>query len=84
MNDPKAAREAFLEIVDNQIASNDPPETRQTFDRLTKSGWSQEDSKKLIAQCVAVELYSVMTKQEPFNEERFIKNLKNLPEEPFE
>ncbi len=27
-------REMFLDIIDNQIADNDPPETKQTLDRL--------------------------------------------------
>ncbi len=84
MDDPKAVREAFLEIVNSQITNNDPPETKQTFERLIKSGWSQQDSKKMIATCIAVEFYGIMTKQKPFNDERYLKNLKNLPEEPFE
>ena len=36
---------SFLEVVDNQLKANDPPETRQTLDRLIAQGISQEDAK---------------------------------------
>ena len=29
---------AILEVVDNQIRDNDPPETKKTFNRLMKEG----------------------------------------------
>lgn len=31
-------RASFLEVVDNQLKANDPPETRQTLDRLIAQG----------------------------------------------
>jgi len=40
----------FLQIVDNQLKANDPPETRQTLDRLLAQGFSREDAKIYIAQ----------------------------------
>lgn len=33
---------SFLEVVDNQLRANDPPETRQTLDRLIAEGISRE------------------------------------------
>jgi hypothetical protein len=75
-------RAQMLAIVDNQIASNDPPETEQTLKRLVQEGWSQGEAKKLIAQCVAFEMFGVIENQEKFNDNRFINNLKNLPKEP--
>lgn len=33
----------FLQIVDNQLRANDPPEARQTLDRLIAQGISQEE-----------------------------------------
>lgn len=75
---------AFLEVVNNQIANNDPPETRQTLDRLISAGISEEDARILIAQAVCVEMYDVMKNQKTFNRERYLRNLKKLPEEPEE
>lgn len=75
---------AFMEVVDNQIASNDPPETRQTLDRLTSQGISKQDARIYIGQAVCVEVWDIMKNKKEFNRERFVRNLKNLPEEPKE
>lgn len=75
---------AFMEVVDNQIASNDPPETRETLDRLTSQGISEQDVRIYIGQAVCVEVWDIMKNKKEFNRERFVRNLKNLPEEPKE
>ncbi len=31
-------RSAILKAVENQLASNNPPETKQTYDRLLREG----------------------------------------------
>jgi hypothetical protein len=77
-------REQILQVVENQLRTNDPPETKQAYKRLTESGISDEDARIYIGQCVAVEIYDVLKNQQPFNQERFVSNLKKLPEEPFE
>ncbi len=38
----------------------------------------------LIAQCLIVEIFDIGKHQKPYNHERYLKNLKKLPEEPFE
>ena len=77
-------RMAILETVDNQIKSKKPPATVQTLERLKKLGYSEEDARLLIGQCVAVEFFHVFNKSTPFDEKRFIKNLNKLPAEPFD
>ena len=77
-------REAFLEVVDNQLRENNPPETKQTLDRLMAEGYPAEEAKLLIAQAVAVETYTILKTQAPFNRERFVRNLTALPQEPKE
>lgn len=77
-------RDNIFEIIDNQIKSNDPPETALTFKRLKNEGFDDFTIKQLIGQCVAVEIYNIMKYKKPFDENRYIKNLKNLPKEPFE
>ncbi|MFH2045045.1 MAG: hypothetical protein ABIK92_07850 [Pseudomonadota bacterium] len=72
----------ILEVVDNQLKANEPPETRQTFDRLVSEGYSEEDAKKLIGSVVASEIFDVLKKQKPFNRERFVKALNKLPKLP--
>jgi hypothetical protein len=77
-------REQIFEILKNQIKDNDPPETKITYTRLKKLGYNDFETKQLIGQCVAVELFQVLKFKEPFDEERYVKNLKNLPKEPFD
>jgi hypothetical protein len=77
-------RAAILEVVEEQLRKGDPPETRETLDRLTREGFSDADARVLLGQVVAVELYCVSKEKKPFNRERFVKNLQNLPAEPHE
>jgi len=75
-------RAAILEVVDNQLVNNTPPETRQTFERLLREGKSEDEAKMLIASVVAVEIFEVLNRQEPYKNERFVKALNRLPELP--
>jgi hypothetical protein len=73
---------AFLETVENQLADNDPTETRETLERLVKQGISEEDAKLYIAQAVCVEVFDIMKNNREFNLKRYLKNLERLPKEP--
>ncbi len=77
-------RNVIFEVIDNQINDNNPAETALTLKRLRDEGHSEFEARQLIGQAVAVELFCVMKKKSPFNEARYIKNLKNLPKEPVE
>jgi len=74
----------ILETVNNQLKSGDPPEARQTFNRLIEQGISEEDAKIYIGQAVTVEIFNIMKYGETFNLERYIRNLAGLPKEPWE
>jgi len=75
---------ALMEAVDNHIRDNDTPETRKTLNRLISQGISKENALIYIGQAVCVEAWDIMRNQKEFNRERFVRNLKNLPEEPKE
>ena len=77
-------RAHILEIVGNQLEENNPPETQITYDRLISEGFNDIQVRQLIAQCVAVEIFEVMKYGKPYDNNRYIKNLKKLPQEPFE
>jgi hypothetical protein len=83
MESNEIIREQIFEIIKSQIESNTPPETKQTLKRLIDSGYSDQDARMLIGQCVGVELFSVLKLEKPFNNDRYVSNLKKLPEEPF-
>ena len=75
---------AIFKVVDNQMAAGDPPETKETFDRLLGEGFSKEDAKKLIGQAICIEIYRIGKYEEFFNSQRYLRNLRNLPREPKE
>ena len=74
----------FLEVVQNQLNSNDPPEACQTLNRLMGSGMSREDAMICIAQAVCVEVFTILKQKKPFDNQRYLRNLAALPKEPKE
>jgi len=78
------AGEAIVEVVENQIADHNPPETKQTLERLMKSGESRENAIRYIASVLSIEIFGVLKHQESYNNERYITNLKALPKLPNE
>jgi hypothetical protein len=73
-----------LEVVQNQLEANDPPEAREAFNRLTSQGISEEDAKIYIAQAMCVEIYDVLKYKKLCDLKRYARNLKRLPKEPKE
>ncbi len=77
-------RDQIFAIIKNQLRDNDPAETKITYDRLIKDGFDDFQTRQMIGQCLTVELFDVMKFGKPYNNERYIKNLKALPKEPFD
>ena len=84
MESNEIIRKQIFVVVNNQIRANKPPETKLTLERLKALGYSEQDAKMYIGQCVAVELFQILKFKKPFDEVRYIRNLKKLPKEPFE
>ena len=84
MKSNEIVREQIFEIINNQIKGNNPPETKLTYNRLIKLGYNDFEAKQLIGQCVSIELFNVLKHKKPFDEIRFTKNLKKLPENPID
>jgi len=82
--DGQIAGEAIVEAVENQIADNNPPETKQALVRLMKVGESRENAIRYIACALSVEIFEALKHKEPYNNERYLNNLKALPELPDE
>ena len=77
-------RDTIFEVIDNQINANDPPETALTLERLVKEGYSDFQARQLIGQAVVIEVIDALKNKRPYNEERYIRNLRNLPRDPQE
>ena len=76
------AGEAMVEIIENQLAENNPPETRLTLDRLMGMGETRENAMRYIASVLSVEIFHMLKEQEMFDEARYVGNLKALPTLP--
>jgi hypothetical protein len=72
----------ILDVVEKQLVANTPPQTRETLCRLKEQGFSEDDAKHLIGSAIVAEMHSVVSEGRPFNEERFLKQLKGLPRMP--
>lgn len=68
----------ILEIVDNQLSDNNPPATRTTLDRLMKSGYSEEDARKMIGSVVVEFLFDAMKNGIQYDAVRYRKRLDEL------
>lgn len=75
---------AVLKIVENQIRDGNPPETRKTYERLTKAGYSDKETRDLIGCVVSSEIFHVMKNQRPYDNDRYVAALKRLPTLPWE
>ena len=82
--DDQRAGEVVIEIVENQIRDNGPLETRITLERLMALGESRENAMRYIASVLSVEIYEILKGETPYNQERYLTNLKNLPELPWD
>lgn len=72
----------FLEVVEDQLRKNDPPETADTLARLIGQGYTSEQAKMLISTCVSTELIDAIGSEHIADSTRYLQNLKRLPELP--
>ena len=77
-------RKAILEVINNQIKDNDPPETKQALVRLQEEGLTEEDALKLIGYVVASEVFTVLKENRKFDKAKFSSALNALPKLPWE
>lgn len=78
------AGEAIVEIIENQVRNNTPPEVRQTLDRLMRMGETRESAIRYIACALSTELFYIFKNNAEFNESRYKANLNALPKLPDE
>ena len=78
MND-KTVKDAFMEVVVNQLETGDPPETQATLDRLMAEGNSQGEAMQLIAAVARNEMQAMLAAGRPFDNVRYAQLLAKLP-----
>jgi hypothetical protein len=78
----RVLNKAILEVVDNQIRDGNPPAAKDTFDRLIGEGIARDEARRLIGCIVASEIFDILKHLQPYDEDRYVKALRKLPELP--
>jgi hypothetical protein len=84
MRTSKRLNAAVMEIVANQLRAGDPPQTRQTYDRLKAGGLPDEEVRRLIGCVVVNEIFEILKLGKPYDAARFVAALERLPQMPKE
>jgi uncharacterized protein YoaH (UPF0181 family) len=79
-SEDKTVRDGFLSTVVHQISTNDPPETKATYDRLQAAGMSEGQALQLIGLVLKKEMKEMIMESRGFDNERFIALMKKLPD----
>ena len=84
ISDSYIARDAIFEILDNQLREGDPPETRETLDRLLKSGHTEDEARRLVACVLASEVVAVVQDGRVYDPAGYVNALRALPKLPWD
>ena len=82
MSTEKTVRDGFLNTVQDQIASGDPPVVRATRDRLVSQGLSESEAAQMIAIVLRNEMKQMISESRSFDDVRFAGLLEQLPTLP--
>ncbi|MGE5615424.1 MAG: hypothetical protein ACM3X5_00770 [Bacillota bacterium] len=80
VSDEKTVRDGFLSSIVNQISTNDPPEARQTYDRLRADGRTDTEALQLMGLVLKNEMQKMISESRGFSNERYISLLEKLPD----
>ncbi|HEX5130385.1 MAG TPA: hypothetical protein VFV90_11600 [Usitatibacter sp.] len=82
MSNERTVRDGFLNTVQEQIASGDPPVVRETRDRLVAHGLSENEAAQMIAIALRNEMKQMISESRSFDDVRFAGLLHQLPTLP--
>lgn len=82
--DPQIASAAIYEAIDNQLRDGDPPETKQTFERLLAEGHSPAEARRLLTVVMSTEIYGILKYKRSFDLAGYVAALQRLPVLPWE
>jgi hypothetical protein len=67
----KTVRDAMLDTVLNQLETGDPPEAKNTYDRLVAAGQSKNQALQLMAGALRVEMNRMLSESTPFDNQKY-------------
>ena len=66
------------EVIENQLRDNDPPEARETLERLMAQGDSEEEAKRKIGAVLVTHIYNIMANNGQYDNEQYCKDLTKI------
>jgi hypothetical protein len=79
LGNPSLTR-AMTGVIEQQLRDGNPPETRQTFDRLRDAGYPQRTAVGMIGEVLINEIDHMMPEKRAFDRDRFQTLLQRLEE----
>jgi hypothetical protein len=61
----------ILDVVHRQIGGNDPPETRQTLERLMAAGYARQEAIEMIGSALVEIIWELLQDRKEFDIERY-------------
>lgn len=71
-------KKTILEVVDNQINANNPPCTREVYEKLQEAGYSKSEAKDKIGAVVLTEIYDILKAGKNFDEAQYKRSLEEM------
>jgi hypothetical protein len=71
---------ALKEVLEAQLAADDPPETRLTLARLQREGIPEEEAWRWLSAVLLQEVARIVSNKRPFDREGYVAALNQLPE----
>ncbi len=84
MDSHEIVKEQLLQVVENQLNMDDPPETKATLTRLLGLGINKKRAKLMIADCIQIQMQEMFRDEKVFDTNRYSELLNKLPNNPFE
>ncbi len=78
------AGELIIKAIKEQIRTNEPPETKVTFDRLVCAGYSGAETYRMLGCVLVSEVYEVIRHGRTFDRDIYARRLRDLPRLPWE
>lgn len=61
----------ILDVVNKQIQGNDPPETRQTLERLMAAGYARQEAIEMIGSALVEIIWELLQDRKDFDVKRY-------------
>lgn len=71
-------RAIILDVVETQLKTKEPLIVSETLERLMNTGYTRDESVRLIGAALAEEIYAILTTQKPYDETRYSEALNKL------